>query len=73
MIHALLTWRSDIQDLAALIDGTKVKPEKKVQRKDSRSGYLLVAPRISRYTRAMKGTDSEQRLNKRATAIDQDG
>ena len=59
--------------MAALIEGTKVKPEKKRQRKDSRSGYLLVAPQISRYTRAMKGTDTEQRLNKRATAIDLEG
>ncbi len=70
MLHALLTWRSDIMDLRALLDGTKAKPKPMNKRKDSRSRYLLVAPRISLHTRTMKGTDSEQRLNDRAERID---
>jgi arylsulfatase len=70
MLHALLTWRSDLVDLHGLIEGTTAKPKPMDQRKDSRSRYLLVAPRISLHTRAMKGTDSEQRLNDRAERID---
>jgi arylsulfatase A-like enzyme len=70
MLHALLSWRSDIIDLRALIDGTRAKPKAMDRKKDSRSGYLLVAPRISLHTRDMNGTDSEQRLNERATRID---
>lgn len=70
MLHALLSWRSDIIDLRALIDGTRAKPKPMDRKKDSRSGYLLVAPRISLHTREMNGTDSERRLNERATRID---
>ena len=70
LLHALLTWRGDILDLNALISGTKAKPEPMSDPKDSRSGYLKVAPRISLDTRAMKGTDSEHRLNERAERID---
>jgi len=70
LTQALLTWRSDIMDLHTLIEGTTTKSKPVAQRKDSRSGYLLVAPRIALHTRAMRGTDSEERLNERATRID---
>jgi hypothetical protein len=62
--HALLSWRGDLADLTTVIDGTKAKH-------DPTSGeYLNVAPRIARHTRAMRGTDAEQRLNQKAEAID---
>lgn len=62
--HALLSWRGDLADLTTVIDGTKAKH-------DPTSGeYLNVAPRIAPHTRAMRGTDAEQRLNQKAEAID---
>lgn len=70
LVHALLTWRGDLTDLHALIAGTKAKPKPMDNAKDARSRYLLVAPRISTHTRAMRGTDAESRLNERAERID---
>jgi hypothetical protein len=56
MVHALLTWRSDLTDVQWLQEHT--------------TGGGPVAVRAAAYTRGFKGTDTEQRLNERAAAID---
>ncbi len=56
LVKAILTWRSDICDLDFTINNT--------------GGGGPVATRIAEYTRKMKGTDAEERLNKAALKID---
>jgi arylsulfatase A-like enzyme len=57
LVTALLTWRSDISDLQSLIGGTQ-------------GGGGHVSRAIAPYTKAMRGTDSEQRLNEWSERID---
>jgi hypothetical protein len=64
LVHALLSWRGDIADLKLLIDGTTAGS------KPNRRGHVIVAPRIAPHTRAMRGTDAEERLNEKAEKID---
>lgn len=64
LCHALLSWRGDIADLKTVIEGTKARHD------PSSNDYIIVAPRIAPHTRFMRGTDAEERLNKKAEAID---
>ena len=56
LLEALLSWRGDIVDVDFLLKNTK--------------GVGPVARRAARHTRSMKGTDSEERLNKMVEKID---
>ena len=56
MRQALLTWRSDLTDVEWLQANT--------------TGNAKVAGRAAAHTRALRGTDAEQRLNEAATRID---
>jgi arylsulfatase A-like enzyme len=57
LVTALLTWRSDISDLQSVIGGTL-------------GGGGHVSRAIAPYTKAMRGTDPEQRLNDWSERID---
>ncbi|HLH74402.1 MAG TPA: sulfatase-like hydrolase/transferase [Chloroflexota bacterium] len=58
--HALLTWRADLLDVQDLQASTTAN--------EQRGGP--VARRMSVYTRQMRGSDAEQRLNERVERID---
>jgi arylsulfatase A-like enzyme len=57
MVEALLNWRSDIVDVKLLADST--------------AGGGPVAKRIAPHTKAMRGADSELRLNQAAVEIEE--
>lgn len=55
--EALLSWRSDLTDIAYLYEHTR--------------GGGPVAKRVGQWVPELRGTDAEERLNRRAEAIDQ--
>ena len=57
MKEALLAWRSDLQDVAYL-------------HRHAPGGGGHVSKRVAEYVKSIRGTDAEERLNKKALAID---
>ena len=66
LLHALLSWRGDIMDLKTHIDGTAGDSSARIH------GHVKVAPRAAAWSRSMRGTEAEERLNQRAEAIDRE-
>jgi hypothetical protein len=56
LLHALLTWRSELMDIESL------------QARTTTGG--AVGRRVVQWVKEIRGTDAEQRLNERAAAID---
>ncbi len=66
LVEALLCWRSQIADVNGLIQRTTADPN--AMRPGRR--YTIVAPRIAAHTRAMRGSDAEERLGEKAEKCD---
>ncbi|WP_163537977.1 sulfatase-like hydrolase/transferase [Gracilibacillus sp. YIM 98692] len=78
LVKALLTWRADIMDLHMYHEAAKaftkqIEPRKKIEQKKpphKRRQLAPVATRVTSAVSAIKGSDSEERLNQHALKID---